>query len=414
MSQQSAKWLLLDTNSVENDGGNLKVKVVGAIERTASGLAIASAGITNDMLAGSIAFAKLTDNANIARLDQAETVGAVWNFGTNLPTVTADPTTANQVTRKSYVDALVNGLSWKDNVRVATTADITLSGEQTIDGVAAVAGDRVLVKAQTLPVENGIYDVVAANVWTRSVDLAAGAVAASIASRIDEGTTNADTLWFCTSDKATAVVGTDDLTFSQLSGVTVTAGDGLALTGSDLSVNVGQGVEISGDAVTLTLDGATLAKAAGGVKIADAGVTSTQLATTIAGSGLAGGAGTALSLGSLTVDWDTSAGTFFLKVKEPTADSHPATKKYVDDNKGDTTNVETFTLTATHISNKYVTLASIPTTAAKTVFIVRGAPGQFYGADFTMDGVNTDRLSWDSLDLDGQLTADDKVTVMYD
>ena len=41
--------------------------------------------------------------------------------------------------------------------RLATTANITLSGAQTIDGVSAVAGDRVLVKDQTAGAENGIY-----------------------------------------------------------------------------------------------------------------------------------------------------------------------------------------------------------------------------------------------------------------
>ena len=52
-------------------------------------------------------------------------------------------------------------------------------------------------------------------------------------------------------------------------------------------------------------------------------------------------------------------------------------------------------------------------TAAKTVMIIRGAPGQFYGDDFQMDGTYTDRLSWDSKDLDGVLVAGDKVTVLY-
>lgn len=57
----------------------------------------------------------------------------------------------------------------KGPVVVATTANITLSGTQTIDGVAVVADDRVLVKNQTTGSENGIY-VASATAWARAVD----------------------------------------------------------------------------------------------------------------------------------------------------------------------------------------------------------------------------------------------------
>ena len=63
---------------------------------------------------------------------------------TNLAAPTEDTDAAN----KLYVDATRQGLSIKDAVRAATTADITLSGTQTVDGVALVADDRVLVKNQ--------------------------------------------------------------------------------------------------------------------------------------------------------------------------------------------------------------------------------------------------------------------------
>jgi hypothetical protein len=69
---------------------------------------------------------------------------------------------------KTYVDAAIVGISWKQPVRAATTANITLSGAQTIDTVAVVAGDRVLVKEQTAQAENGIYIV--GTPWTRSPD----------------------------------------------------------------------------------------------------------------------------------------------------------------------------------------------------------------------------------------------------
>ena len=74
MSKMNAKWINKDAQSLENDGVNLRVKVdaAGALERTADGLNIKTGGVTNDQLAGSIAFEKLADNANIARLDQDE------------------------------------------------------------------------------------------------------------------------------------------------------------------------------------------------------------------------------------------------------------------------------------------------------------------------------------------------------
>lgn len=57
----------------------------------------------------------------------------------------------------------------KDPVAVATTANITLSGEQTIDGVLTSAS-RVLVKDQAAAAQNGIY-VSAAGAWTRAADM---------------------------------------------------------------------------------------------------------------------------------------------------------------------------------------------------------------------------------------------------
>lgn len=62
-----------------------------------------------------------------------------------------------------------DGLAFKAPVKAATTANITLSGEQTIDGVAIVEGDRVLVKSQSTTANNGIY-VASTGTWTRSVD----------------------------------------------------------------------------------------------------------------------------------------------------------------------------------------------------------------------------------------------------
>jgi len=85
----------------------------------------------------------------------------------------ATPAGDSDVATKQYVDGLLAGLHWKESVRVATTANITLSGTQTIDGVSLSADDRVLVKNQSSADENGIY-VVASGSWSRSSDMDSG------------------------------------------------------------------------------------------------------------------------------------------------------------------------------------------------------------------------------------------------
>ncbi len=75
-------------------------------------------------------------------------------------------------TSPNPVDAITgNGetLAYKAPCRVATTGNITLSGAQTIDGVAVVSGDRILVRAQTNSVGNGIW-IVSSGVWSRARD----------------------------------------------------------------------------------------------------------------------------------------------------------------------------------------------------------------------------------------------------
>jgi len=67
------------------------------------------------------------------------------------------------------VDSFVGGLAIKAPVRVATDIDITLSGEQTVNTVALLEGDRCLVKDQTDPVENGVYTV-EQSAWQRAGD----------------------------------------------------------------------------------------------------------------------------------------------------------------------------------------------------------------------------------------------------
>jgi hypothetical protein len=101
----------------------------------------------------------------------------------------------------------------KDSVRATTTANITLSGTQTIDGVVMIAGDRILVKNQTIASANGLY-VVSAGSWARSTDAdTSGKVTSGMSTRVSEGTLNGGSVWYLiTADPIT--LGTTSLVFS--------------------------------------------------------------------------------------------------------------------------------------------------------------------------------------------------------
>ncbi|TWC11013.1 tail-collar fiber protein [Pseudomonas sp. SJZ085] len=115
----------------------------------------------------------------------------------------------------SYVADELAKLDRKQSVRVATTANIILSGAQTIDGVAVVAGDRVLVKSQTLAKDNGIY-VAANGAWVRAKDADASVdVTSGLTVPVEEGATLANTFWQLITD-GVIVLGATALTFQNV------------------------------------------------------------------------------------------------------------------------------------------------------------------------------------------------------
>ena len=151
-------------------------------------------------------------------------------------TLSADPVSGLQAATKQYVDAMASGISYKASVRVATTADITLSGTQSIDGVSVGSGDRVLVKNQSTGSQNGIY-VCAVGAWSRATDAdATGELDGGSTVWVNEGTAYADTGWTVTND-GSVIIGTTTPTFTQTSGLgQVAAGGGLTKTGNTLDV----------------------------------------------------------------------------------------------------------------------------------------------------------------------------------
>jgi len=172
-----------------------------------------------------------------ASLSDLSVPTSAFSFNSQNLTNLADPVNAQDAATKSYVDSTAQGLDTKASCLVASTANIaTLSGLLTIDGVTVAAGNRVLVKNQTAQADNGIY-VASATAWSRSTDMNLWAEFPAAYTFIEQGTTQADTGWVCTSNQG-GTLGTTAVTWAQFSGAgSYAAGTGLTLTGTTFSIS---------------------------------------------------------------------------------------------------------------------------------------------------------------------------------
>lgn len=184
---------------------------------TSTTLTLANSGVTAGTYNNSATQVRpftVDAKGRVTSIGTAVTITPAWSSITGTPTTLAGYGILDAYT-KTEVDNLIQGLDPKQSVKAATTANITLSGTQTIDGIALVAGDRVLVKNQTTASANGIY-VVAAGAWTRSTDANSAAELLSAFVFVEQGTTNADTAWVCSTDNIT--LETTSITFVQFAG----------------------------------------------------------------------------------------------------------------------------------------------------------------------------------------------------
>jgi len=239
----------------------------------------------------------LASTVQAYRLSQFTAPNAAVSFGSQRITNLADPTGAQDAATKNYVDGAVQsaaaGIDSKPSVRVVATSNITLSGTQTIDGVTLVAGDRVLPTAQTTASQNGPY-VVAAGAWSRATDADQnGEITPGAFWYVEEGTTGAGTQWRC-ANTGTITIGTTSITINQFGATSgVTAGNGINVAGTTVSVK-----PVSGGRITV---------AAGGVDVSS--VVPSKFAATITGNASATAFTVTHNLGTTDIIcqvWDAS------------------------------------------------------------------------------------------------------------
>ena len=227
--------------------------------------------------------------------------GVFTNITTTTGTITTTPANSTDIANKYYVDTVAQGLGPKAACQVATTANITLSGLQTIDGYTTLAGDRVLVKNQTTSSQNGIY-IASASAWARSSDMNVWSEFSGAYTVLLNGG-QANTGWVCTASSS-GTLGTTAVPWVQFSGNgTYYNGTGLSLTGNTFSItNTGVTAATYGSAsqsVTLAVNaqGQITSASQQNIAIAASQITSGTISTSLISGSYTGITG----VGTITV-----------------------------------------------------------------------------------------------------------------
>jgi hypothetical protein len=235
-SYQNGSWVYLGasaSNAITRAsvaGGAGELIVAAGADRSAqayttAGLLKIAAGIVAQAVAGTDysvpAGAETLTNKTINATNNTITNLTLAMFAANIAdtdvtlAANSDLRVATQKAIKTYVDALVQGIRWKQPVRAATVVAGTLASSfangSTIDGVTLATNDRILIKDQSAGAENGIYTVNASGAPTRATDADVAAEVLNMVVDVQEGTVNADQAFVCTNNAIT--LGTTALVY---------------------------------------------------------------------------------------------------------------------------------------------------------------------------------------------------------
>ncbi len=238
ISAATANTLSFDTNGIErihiNATGGVTVDdlaSIGVVHTNNTGLLSTSLVVDADITNATISNAKLATIASANTSDAIVVRDGSGNFSTNQITILGPVFNNTDAATKAYVDtAISTGLVAKIPAVVVSISNVTLSGTQTIDGVALNVNDRVLLVGQTNPIENGLWEV-QAGAWTRPADFASGTTAGQAYVLITSGAVYTGSSWLC--NTPLSIIDTDPIMFAQFSLPDQT-------TGANVGTGVGQ------------------------------------------------------------------------------------------------------------------------------------------------------------------------------